>query len=56
MVFVGATDNKADTVVQIASCVLRDLYINMNNLTVELTGSMSAASSNTVFELMRCGL
>lgn len=55
-IFLGATDNKADTVIQIVPCVPRDLYINMDNLTLEFTGSTVVSTSNVVFEPLRCGL
>ena len=56
MLFIGATDNKSDTVIQIASCVLRDIYFEAHNLTVEFTGSTSTYTSNVVCEPLRCGL
>lgn len=55
-IFVGATDNRADTVVQIASCVPRDIYFEARNLTIEFTGSTVVSTSRVVCEPLRCGL
>lgn len=56
MMFIGATDNKSDTVIQIASCVPRNIYFEARNLTIEFTGSTVASTSRIVCEPLRCGL